>query len=142
MLGDLLDEELGAALPPAAKAMLEVMADMLRQFDDKIADLDKEIGGRASADAVCRRLMTILGHRSDRGDCAGGARPAGRDVPPWSRLRGVARSNSPAAINRREDQTRTYVEDGRANPAALAHYRQQFMCARSEQARRASGFVA
>lgn len=61
MLGDLLDEELGAALPPAAKAMLEVMTDMLRHLDDKIADLDKEIDRRASADAVCRRLMTIPG---------------------------------------------------------------------------------
>lgn len=61
ILGDLLDEELGAALPPAAKAMLEVMTDMLRHLDDKIADLDKEIDRRASADAVCRRLMTIPG---------------------------------------------------------------------------------
>jgi transposase len=61
MLGDLLDEELGTALPAAAKAMLEVMADMLRQLDDKIADLDKEIDRRANADAVCRRLMTIPG---------------------------------------------------------------------------------
>lgn len=61
ILGDLLDEELGAALPPAAKAMLGVMTDMLRQLDDKIADLDKEIDRRANADAVCRRLMTIPG---------------------------------------------------------------------------------
>lgn len=34
---------------------------MLRHLDDKIADLDKEIDRRASADAVCRRLMTIPG---------------------------------------------------------------------------------
>jgi len=61
MLGDLLDAELGAVLPPAAKAILDVMTDILRNLDDKIADLDKEINRRASADAVCRRLMTILG---------------------------------------------------------------------------------
>lgn len=61
MLGDLLDEELGAALPPPAQAMLQVMADMLSQLDDKIADLDKEIAKRANADEVCRRLMTIPG---------------------------------------------------------------------------------
>lgn len=41
--------------------MLQVMADMLRQLDDKIADLDKEIAKRANADEVCRRLMTIPG---------------------------------------------------------------------------------
>ncbi len=61
MLGDLLDDELGSSLPPAASAMLKVMVDMLEQLDSKVADLDKEIERRAREDDVCRRLMTIPG---------------------------------------------------------------------------------
>lgn len=98
MLGDLLDEKLGAALPPAAKAMLEVMTDMLRHLDDKIADLDKEIDRRASADAVCRRLMTIPGIDSITATALVALAPPaetfrrGRDFAAWLGLTPVQRS--------------------------------------------------
>ena len=60
-LADLLDEETGASVPQAAAAMLKVMLAMVEEFDDRIAELDKEIARRAREDAVVRRLMTIPG---------------------------------------------------------------------------------
>jgi transposase len=61
MLGDLLEDDLGAFLPDAARAMFAMMVGMIATFDTKIADLDKEIARRAREDAVARRLMTIPG---------------------------------------------------------------------------------
>ncbi|MER0240438.1 IS110 family transposase, partial [Fulvimarina sp. MAC8] len=61
MLGDLLDEEMGASLPPAAVAMFRVMLDLLADLDERIAGLDQEIATRAREDKTARRLTTIPG---------------------------------------------------------------------------------
>lgn len=61
MLGELLDEELGASLPPAARDMFRVMLGVLEELNQRIAELDKEIARRARDDEVARRLMTIPG---------------------------------------------------------------------------------
>lgn len=62
ILADLLEEEeMASTLPDAARSMLRVMLDLLGQLDERIKDLDKEIGRRAREDAVSRRLMTIPG---------------------------------------------------------------------------------
>jgi transposase len=60
-LGDLLAAELGASLPGEARAMFQMMLDMIEGFNAKIADLDKEIARRSREDVVARRLMTIPG---------------------------------------------------------------------------------
>lgn len=61
LLADLLDDEMGASLPEAARTMFRVMLDLLAKLDDKIKDLDKEITRRAREDEIARRLMTIPG---------------------------------------------------------------------------------
>jgi transposase len=61
LLGELLDEEIGASLPHAARAMFQVMIEMLEELDQRIAELDKEIAKRVREDEVGRRLMTIPG---------------------------------------------------------------------------------
>lgn len=61
MLGDLLDDDLGASLPPAALSMFRVMLDLLTDLDERIAALDKKIAQRAREEETARRLMTIPG---------------------------------------------------------------------------------
>ncbi|KQQ84746.1 IS110 family transposase [Aureimonas sp. Leaf324] len=61
MLGDLLEDEMGASLPPAALSMFRVMLDLLADLDERIAALDKEIAQRAREEETARRLMTIPG---------------------------------------------------------------------------------
>ncbi|HEV7414735.1 MAG TPA: IS110 family transposase [Tianweitania sediminis] len=61
MLSDLLDDELGASLPPAAVSMFRVMLDLLADLDERITALDKEIAQRAREQETARRLMTIPG---------------------------------------------------------------------------------
>jgi transposase len=63
VLASLLDEgeELGAALPEAARTMFQVMTGQLEQLNEQVALLDKEIARRAREDASARRLMTIPG---------------------------------------------------------------------------------
>lgn len=54
-------EEPGSDLPEAARATLQVLVDVLRHLDERIAELDAEIARRARQDEVARRLMTIPG---------------------------------------------------------------------------------
>ena len=61
LLGDLLEDGLGASLPEAARTMFRMMLGMIEEFDAKIAELDREIARRSRDDAVARRLMTIPG---------------------------------------------------------------------------------
>ncbi|KQT62277.1 MULTISPECIES: IS110 family transposase [unclassified Aureimonas] len=61
MLSDLLDDELGASLPPAAVSMFRVMLDLLADLDERITALDKEIAQRVREQETARRLMTIPG---------------------------------------------------------------------------------
>ncbi|MBB4000699.1 transposase [Aureimonas pseudogalii] len=61
MLSDLLDDKLGASLPPAAVSMFRVMLDLLADLDERITVLDKEIARRSREDEAARRLMTIPG---------------------------------------------------------------------------------
>jgi transposase len=48
-------------LPDEARAVLEVLAQMLQQAEEKIAVLDVEIARRARANPLIKRLMTIPG---------------------------------------------------------------------------------
>lgn len=63
VLASMLDEEeeLGAALPEAARTMFRIMTDQLEQLNAQVFLLDKEIARRAREDAAARRLMTIPG---------------------------------------------------------------------------------
>jgi transposase len=61
MLGDLLEDEIGAILPPAALSMFRVMLDLLADLNERITALDKEIAQRAREEETARRLMTIPG---------------------------------------------------------------------------------
>ncbi|WP_244487067.1 hypothetical protein [Devosia sp. Leaf420] len=47
VLGDLLDGEMGASLPDAAKPMFRMMLDLLEVLNVKIAELDKKIARSA-----------------------------------------------------------------------------------------------
>ena len=61
LLGERVEDQLEASLPPAARDMLRIMLGVLQEFGQRIAELDKEIAKRAREDEVSRRLMTIPG---------------------------------------------------------------------------------
>lgn len=61
LLGELLEDDLGASLPEAARSIFRVMIRSLEELDGRIAELDEEIAKRAREDEVVRRLMTIPG---------------------------------------------------------------------------------
>ena len=56
-----LAESSGDSLPETAKAMLEVLVDMMGLLDERITRLDQEIRHRAREEDVSSRLMTIPG---------------------------------------------------------------------------------
>ena len=56
-----LVEEAGSILPQAARAMLDVLIDMVITLAARITDLDREIARRAKEEDVPTRLMTIPG---------------------------------------------------------------------------------
>ena len=98
MLGELIDDDLGASLPHAAREMFRVMLDMLEKLDGQIADLDKEIARRAREDDVARRLMTIPGIGPIAATAIAALAPAaqtfkrGRDFAAWLGLTPLQRS--------------------------------------------------
>lgn len=89
MLGELVDGELGASLPPAARDMFRIMLGVLEELDVRIGPLDKEIARRAREDEVARRLMTIPGIGPIAATAIAALAPAmetfrcGRDFAAW-----------------------------------------------------------
>ena len=125
MLGDLLEDEMGSLLPPAAVAMFRVMLDLLADLDDRIAELDREIARRAREDETARRLMTIpgIGPITANGtDCPGSC---GRDLRQGTGLRRVARPCPPATVDGWQAEAGRDLEDGRTHVATPPHHRQQ-----------------
>ena len=59
LVSEIEDPESG--LPPAARASLQILAQVLAKLADQIAVLDREIASRVKDDPVARRLMTIPG---------------------------------------------------------------------------------
>ncbi|MCW2239315.1 IS110 family RNA-guided transposase [Azospirillum canadense] len=49
------------AVPAAAKTVLQVLVEQLRETERRIADLDAQLGEQAKRDETCRRLLTIPG---------------------------------------------------------------------------------
>lgn len=88
-LGELINEEVGASLPEAARDMFRVMLGLLDELDVRIAVLDKEIAQRAREDEVARRLMTIPGIGPIAATAIAALAPAmetfkrGRDFAAW-----------------------------------------------------------
>ena len=89
MLSELVDDELGTSLPPAARDMLRLMLGLLDELDRRIGELDKEIARRAREDGVVRRLMTIPGIGPIAATAIAALAPAmetfrrGRDFAAW-----------------------------------------------------------
>lgn len=141
MLGDLIEDEVGASLPNAARDMFRVMLDMLEKLDHQIAHLDKEIAQRAREDEVARRLMTIPGIGPIAATAIAALAPAaqtfkrGRDFAAWLGL-------TPSEIDRRKDQAGPHIQDGRAYTATIADHRQQFGSPAWKQARSARRIMA
>lgn len=101
MLGELIDDGVGASLPHAAREMFRVMLDMLdmlEKLDGQIAELDKEIAQRAREDEVPRRLMTIPGIGPIAATAIAALAPAaqtfkrGRDFAAWLGLTPLQKS--------------------------------------------------
>ena len=88
-LGELIEDEVGASLPQAARDMFRVMRAMLEELDRQIAILDKEIARRAREEEVARRLMTIPGIGPIAATAIAALAPAaetfrrGRDFAAW-----------------------------------------------------------
>ncbi|MBC2653516.1 IS110 family RNA-guided transposase [Novosphingobium aerophilum] len=88
-LGELINQEVGASLPEAARDMFRVMLGLLDELDVRIAVLDKEIARRAREDEVARRLMTIPGIGPIAATAIAALAPAmetfkrGRDFAAW-----------------------------------------------------------
>lgn len=89
MLGEMVEDELGASLPPAARDMFRIMLGLLDELDVRIGQLDKEIARRAREDEVARRLMTIPGIGPIAATAIAALAPAmetfrcGRDFAAW-----------------------------------------------------------
>lgn len=89
MLGEMVEDELGASLPPAARDMFRIMLGILDELDVRIRQLDKEIARRAREDEVARRLMTIPGIGPIAATAIAALAPAmetfrhGRDFAAW-----------------------------------------------------------
>ena len=89
LLGEQIDDEVGASLPVAARDMFRVMLGLLDQLDVQVAALDKEIARRAREDEVARRLMTIPGIGPIAATAIAALAPAmetfkrGRDFAAW-----------------------------------------------------------
>lgn len=49
------------AVPAAAKAVLRVLVDQLRETERRVSDLDGQLAEQAKTDETCRRLLTIPG---------------------------------------------------------------------------------
>ncbi len=54
-----LIEEPDSDLPETARATLQILVDLLRHFDERIAGLDAEIACKAREEETVRRLVTI-----------------------------------------------------------------------------------
>ena len=89
MLGELVDNDLGASLPPVARDMFRAMLGLLDELDCRIAELDKEIARPACEDEVVCRLMTIPGIGPIAATAIAALAPAmetfrrGRDFAAW-----------------------------------------------------------
>ncbi len=85
-------------LPQAARASLEVLAEVLQKLDEQVALLDREIARRAREDEACRRLMTIPGVGPVTASALVALAPSpeafrcGRDFSAWLGLTPVQRS--------------------------------------------------
>jgi transposase len=91
-------EDAGSGLPEAARAMLVILGDELRALDERVAQLDREIGRRAREDETARRLMTIPGIGAVTATALAALAPPaetfrrGRDFAAWLGLTPVQRS--------------------------------------------------
>ena len=118
-------EEPGSDLPEAARATLQVLVDVLRHLDERIAELDAEIVRRARQDEVARRLMTIPGIGPLIATALAMLAPppehfrCARDFAAWMGL------TPPAAFDRWQAAPRVYNEDGRALAEAIADHRRE-----------------
>lgn len=89
MLGEMVEDELGSSLPPAARDMFRIMLGILDELNVRICQLDKEIARRAREDEVARRLMTIPGIGPIAATAIAALAPAmetfrcGRDFAAW-----------------------------------------------------------
>jgi transposase len=86
-------------LPDEARAVLEVLAQMLQQAEEKIAVLDAEIARRARANPMIKRLMTIPGVGPIAATALAALAPApetfrrGRDFAAWIGLTPLQKSS-------------------------------------------------
>jgi transposase len=86
-------------LPPAARASLQALVDVLPKLEEQIAGLDREIARRAKEDATARRLTTIPGVGPITATALVALAPpaeafrCGRDFSAWLGLTPVQRSS-------------------------------------------------
>ena len=94
----MLVDEVGSALPLAARAMFDVLVDMVATLNERIAGLDREIATRAKTEDVPARLMTIPGIGPVTATAIAALAPPvetfrkGRDFAAWLGLTPVQRS--------------------------------------------------
>lgn len=91
-------DDAGSALPQAARAMLDVLADMVATLAIRVTELDREIARRAKDEDVPARLMTIPGVGPITATAIAALAPPietfrkGRDFAAWLGLTPVQRS--------------------------------------------------
>lgn len=125
-------------LPADAAATLNVLVAALSHLETDIKKLDAGIARRAKENEAARQLRTVnspmsLGPLAFQWLMIGlliatalaALAPAARDIPPGSGFCGLARSDAPAAFDRRQASARSHVEDGRTVPATPADHRRQ-----------------
>ena len=112
-------EDPSCPLPHSARDVLLVMIGSVKELDERIHLLDREIAKRAREDETARRLMTIPGIGPSRRLSCSHWRPAG-ELRQGPRLCRVARAHTAATLDRRQVEARSHHQDGRANAAASA----------------------
>jgi transposase len=108
-------------VPESARGVLQVLVRTLNALEEQLKELDGEITRRAKADPVARRLMTIPGHRPDRRDRDHRPGAGAGGLPRRAGLRGLARADAAAEVDRGQAQARGHLEDGRAHHPPPAH---------------------
>ena len=101
--------------PTVRATILKCLIDTFTALEAQIKELDAEINRRSKADPVARRLMTIPGVGPIAATAITALVPAAEEFPSRARLRGLARADTAAEIDRRQAEARRHIEARRAN---------------------------
>ena len=135
-------EDPQSSLPESVRVILKLLVDTFTALEAQIAALDAEINQRSKTDPTARRLMTIPRRGPDRRDGNHGAGAGRAGLSRRAPLRGLARADAAAEIDRREAETRRRLEARRTDDPASADHRSECRGSTGQPARGTHGLMA